>query len=62
MAMLPDGRLLSFSDDCNFKIWDLENCKCSKTMKAHSGDVLSLKMLSNSRLATGSVDKKKFGP
>ena len=60
IAMLPDGRLLSFSDDCNFKIWNLENGKCSKTMKAHSGGVLSLKKLSNSRLATGSVDEIKI--
>ena len=58
-TMLPNGNLLSFSDDRTYKIWDLTKGECIKTMKVDIF-VLCLKLISNSRLATGSIDEIKI--
>ena len=59
VTILPNGNLLSFSDDRKYKIWDLDKSECIKTMEV-DGFVLSLKILSNSRLATGSFHEIKI--
>jgi len=57
LAVLPDGRLASGSDDRTIKLWDPASGACRATLEGHAGTVLALAVLPDGRLAFGSDDR-----
>jgi hypothetical protein len=53
LTMLPDGRLVSGSQDKTLKIWDVASVQCLTTLTGHTGAVYSLTMLPDGRLVSG---------
>ena len=54
---MPDGTLISCSQDKAIKFWNLSKGKCVKTLYGHSDKVFCLLLLKNGDLASGSRDK-----
>jgi WD40 repeat protein len=56
LLVLPDGRLVTGSDDCSIMIWNVRNdCLCVKTLGLNT-EVSSLTLLYDRYLAAGSYD------
>jgi WD40 repeat protein len=56
LAVLPDGRLASGSQDCTICLWDTSTPWPIAIFKGHQSFVTSLAVLGNGRLASGSGD------
>jgi len=52
LAVLPDGRLASASEDNTIKLWDATAGLCVATLEGHSGVVRALTLLTDGRLAS----------
>jgi WD40 repeat protein len=57
LAVLPDGRLASGSDDGTIKLWDPASGSCAATLEGHSDWCDALAVLPDGRLASGSGDR-----
>lgn len=62
-AFSPDGKyLVSASEDCSVRVWDLKNNKCAATVKGkrfHSSSIASMALAqSKSIVATGSFENE----
>jgi WD40 repeat protein len=56
LAALQDGNLISGSDDCSIKLWNLKNFSCEATLPGHKAAVTALVVLSEFCFASGSAD------
>jgi len=56
LALLPDGRVISGSDDNTLKLWDLKSQSCVATLTGHSGSVNALTLLPDGRVVSSSGD------
>ena len=56
LVYLPNGNLISCTQDKTIKVWDLTGGECMKKLKGHSDWVLCLLLLINGQLASGSED------
>ena len=54
---LPDGNVVSGSDDRTIKVWDTGRGLCLKTMAGHTGAVTCMQQLPDQKLVSGSWDK-----
>ena len=57
VAVLPDGRIVSGSDDRTLKVWDAETGECSRTLKGHDDWVRAVSVLPDGRIVSGSWDE-----
>src|SRR6185369_13370147 len=57
LAVLPDGNIISASDDKTLKIWDVYDYTCIRTLEGHNGCVYTVIILPDGKLASGSFDK-----
>ena len=57
IVYLPNGNLVSCSEDKSIKMWDLDTGECLKSLTYNSGEVYCLVLLRNGHLASGSNDK-----
>ena len=57
LAVLPDGSLVSGSDDTCLWRWDLQSGRCLSVWEGHTGTVTALAVLPNGSLVSGSYDK-----
>ena len=57
LLLLPNGSLVSCSEDKTIKVWNIEKEICTKTLNGHTNMVFCLLLLNNGNLASGSVDK-----
>ena len=59
LRVLPNGNLISSSDDKTIRIWDTTNGQMLKEWKAHQNDIETLAVVSsNSYIISGSSDKE----
>ncbi|WP_456476614.1 WD40 repeat domain-containing protein, partial [Oceanithermus sp.] len=56
VSVLPDGRVVSGSDDNTLRVWDLERGEAVQVLEGHRGSVLSLAVLPDGRVVSGSDD------
>jgi len=56
LAILPDGRVVSGSDDNTLKLWDMVTKQCIATLPGHTGIVRALAVLPDGRVVSGSDD------
>jgi len=56
LALLPDGRLASGSQDRTIRLWNVRSEKCEATLSGHGKRGWSLAVLPDGRLASGSDD------
>ncbi len=56
LLLLPNGSLVSCSEDKTIKVWNIEEGSCTKTLNGHKDMVFCLLLLNNGNLASGSVD------
>ena len=56
LALLPDGRLASCSDDTTIRLWDLKINAETARLEGHGAPVSALALLPDGRLASGSHD------
>ncbi|MFM9101799.1 MAG: WD40 repeat domain-containing protein, partial [Cyanobium sp.] len=57
LAVLPDGRLVSGSDDSTIRLWDPASGSCLAVFVGHQDWVEALAVLPDGRLASGSWDR-----
>jgi len=57
VAVLPNGNIISGSEDKTLIEWDKNTGQCLKTLKGHSGAVLCVAALPNGNIISGSEDK-----
>ena len=57
LAALPDGRLVSGSDDKTIRLWDLKTVAEAARLRGHGGPVNALTVLPDGRVVSGSDDK-----
>lgn len=55
LLALPNQQILSGSR-CGIKLWNIETGECTKHFKGHTSDVITLTLLPNNLLASGSHD------
>ena len=60
LALLPDGRLCSGSYDKTIKIWNMSIGQCEMTLIGHTNCVLSLDVLSDTRICGSADDTVKI--
>ncbi len=53
---LPDGRVISWSDDSTLRIWDLESAECEAVLQGHTDEIGGVKILPDGRLLSWSWD------
>jgi WD40 repeat protein len=56
MAVLPNGRLVSASNDCTMRIWDLASGQTLSTLAGHCAAVTMVAVLSADRIVSASKD------
>jgi len=56
LTVLPDGSLVSGSEDKTIKIWDVKNGQTIKTLTGHTGFLSALTVLPDGSLVSGSWD------
>ena len=56
LVYLPNGNIVSCSEDATIKVWDLAKGVCIKSLKGHSSHITCLLLLKNGHLATGSYN------
>jgi WD40 repeat protein len=56
LAVLPDGRVVSGSNDKTVRVWNLETGRVLATFHGHEGYVNALAVLPNGRVVSGSHD------
>jgi WD40 repeat protein len=56
VAVLPDGRVVSGSDDKSLRVWDTASGACERVLEGHTGSVLSVAVLPDGRVVSGSFD------
>jgi WD40 repeat protein len=56
IAMLPDGRIVSGSDDGTLKIWNRKTGKCDITCKDDNYGIMCITVLADGRIVSGSRD------
>lgn len=54
--MLPDGRIISCSDDKSVKVWDINTGEILNSFEGHSDYVYAVDFLKNGNLVTGARD------
>ncbi len=57
LAVLPDGHVVSGSDDCMVRVWDLLTGETTCTLEGHSESVTAVAVLPDGRVVSGSVDR-----
>jgi WD40 repeat protein len=57
LAVLSNNKLISGSEDCKIRIWDLNNYKCLQTLTGHISSVNIILPLQNEMFLTGGDDK-----
>lgn len=55
-TVLPDGRLVSGSEDDTMRVWDVRRGACTCVLEGHTGAVRVLTLLPKAKLASGSAD------
>eukprot|EP00744_Colponema_vietnamica_P018032 GILI01025405.1.p1 GENE.GILI01025405.1~~GILI01025405.1.p1 ORF type:complete len:624 (+),score=47.68 GILI01025405.1:121-1992(+) len=60
MALLPDDRLVTHSNDQNVCVWNLDSGKCERIFQAHDLHVTSIEVLPDGRLVTASESSLKL--
>ena len=56
LILLPDGRMVSASEDRTLKIWDNKNYQCIKTLTGHKTSVNAVILLADSKIASAAND------
>lgn len=56
MVLLKDGNFASAQDDFTIKIWNNLNYSLIKTLYGHRDCIMSLKVMQNGNLISGSID------
>ncbi len=57
LAVLPDGRIVSGSDDKSIRIWDADTGECLCALEGHLDGVTCLALLPDGRIVSGSNDR-----
>ncbi len=57
MAVLPDGRIISGSNDKTLRVWDAESGQCLNTLSGHTSYVSCVAVLPDGRIISGSNDE-----
>ena len=57
LLLIPNGSLVSCSQDKTIKLWNIEQGICTKTLNGHTDMVFCLFLLNNGNLVSGSADK-----
>jgi WD40 repeat protein len=58
LAILPNGYIISASDDTTLKIWNIRTSQCIKTLEGHNGRVSSLLIHSNGNIISYSKERE----
>jgi len=56
VSVLPDGRIVSGSNDCTLRIWDASSGRCINTLSGHTNVVNCVSVLPDGRIVSGSND------
>ena len=56
VAVLPDGHVVSGSDDCSLRLWNPSDGRCLQTLKGHTGSVNCVAVLPDGCIVSGSTD------
>jgi WD40 repeat protein len=56
LALLPDGNIVSGSDNTTLKIWDVNTNECKKTILGHQCNIKSVITLPDDKIVSCSVD------
>ena len=56
LVILPDGRLVSVSDDLTIRVWDTATGQCLQTLEGHMKRVTCVAILPDGNLVSGSFD------
>lgn len=54
---LPNGRIVSGSNDCTLRVWNVASCICLRVINGHTDAVTCLALLPDGRIVSGSNDK-----
>lgn len=56
LAVFPDGRIVSGSDDNTLRVWDSATGRCLTVLEGHTGSINCVTILKNGNLISGSFD------